>query len=304
MKPDKLELGWWAGAPTICKLDDHTFLLAVRMREAVSPRGRRGYEIRILKSEDGIHFETIHQIKREDANVPVFERPALIKAPDNNLWLFGCSEIDGLWGIWYLDPAVDATQLDPKTLKRIELPLPKHFEYTADEKKQDSTHHSAFNIQFKDPFIFIDESGVRHMFVIAFDRIERIYHYKSKNSLQWEICEPCPVMENSGWHNFFTRPSCVLPLSVGYLFVYEGSNIFWHDPVYNIATGLAYSPDLVSFTDLTPSSPLIQSSTPSEYRTWRYSHWIHHNNAIYVYFEAANSDGTNETRVSIIQTKY
>jgi hypothetical protein len=273
------------------------------MREAISPRGKRGYEIRILQSNDGINFEVIHQIKREDAIVPVFERPALVKERDNKIWLFGCSEIDGLWTFWHLDPFENPTQFNPKTLKQIKIPLPKQFEFTTEDKKRDSTHHSAFTIQFKDPFIFIDESGQWHMFVIAFDRIERIYHYTSDNGTEWEISEPCPVLENAGWHNFFTRPSCILPLSVGYLFVYEGSNIFWHDPVYNIATGLAYTPDLVSFTDLTPHEPLIQSPTSLDYRTWRYSHWIHHNNAIYVYFEAANSDGTNETRVSIINLK-
>jgi hypothetical protein len=300
VKPDKIEAGWWAGAPSICKFNHQSILLAVRMREAMSPRGRRGYEIRILESKDGLNFTPIHHIKREDAKVPVFERPALVKSSDGKLWLFGCSEMDGYWGIWHLDPVNTPKDLDPTTLKPITLPLPKEFESTGEEKKKDQTHHSAFTIQFKDPFIFIDTKGKWHMFIIAFDKIERTYHYTSNNGEKWEICEPCPVIENIGWHNFFTRPSCVLPLAVGYLFVYEGSNIFWHDPVYNIATGLAYTPDLITFTDLTPKAPLIMSTTPSEYRTWRYSLWISQNEKIYVYFEATNSDGTNETRLSIV----
>ncbi len=300
VKPDKIEPGWWAGAPSVCKFNEDSVLLAVRMREAVSSRGRRGYEIRIFDSKDGQNFKAIHHIKREDAKVPVFERPSLVKSTDNKLWLFGCSEMDGYWGIWHLDPVNSPKELDPATLKPIRLPLPSVFESTSEEKKKEETHHSAFTIQFKDPFIFIDNKGKWHMFVIAFDKIERIFHYSSDNGKKWQILEPCPVMENTGWHNFFTRPSCVLPLAVGYLFIYEGSNIFWHDPVYNIATGLAYSPDLISFSDLTPKTPLIISSTPSEYRTWRYSHWISHGEKIYVYFEATNSDGTNETRLSIV----
>ena len=135
------------------------------------------------------------------------------------------------------------------------------------------------------------------MFVIAFDRIERIYHYTSDNGTEWEISEPCPVLENAGWHNFFTRPACVLPLDVGYLFVYEGSNVLWLDPDYNIATGLAYSPDLESFVDLTPDEPLLKSTTPGPYHTWRYSHWLPVDDEVFVYFEAARPNRTNELRL-------
>ena len=46
------------------------------------PRGLRGYEIRILKSEDGIKFKKVHAIKREKVPIPGFERPALLIDPE------------------------------------------------------------------------------------------------------------------------------------------------------------------------------------------------------------------------------
>jgi hypothetical protein len=105
-------------------------------------------------------------------------------------------------------------------------------------------------------------------------------------------------MDLTGWHDFYVRPACVVPLGVGYLFVYEGSNVTWYDPVYNIATGLAFTLDLHNVIDLTPDSPLLVSSTPNEhFHTWRYSHWMHVDDEIWAYAEVACSNGSNEIRL-------
>lgn len=72
--PDKNEPEWWAGAPSIARDKKGTFWLACRMRTAASPRGLRDYEIRILRSRDGINFEKVHSIRREDVPIPGFER--------------------------------------------------------------------------------------------------------------------------------------------------------------------------------------------------------------------------------------
>ena len=71
---------------------------------------------------------------------------------------------------------------------------------------------------------------------------------------------------------------------------------------YNIATGLAYSPDLDTAVDLTPGAPLLKSTTPGDYHTWRYSHWLPVGGRIYVYFEATRPNNTNEIRLGILDT--
>ena len=94
LEPDEDVAQWWAGAPSVLLTDDGTFYLAARMREGRSPRGRRGYEIRILQSADGRHFEPINHILREAAGVPVFERPALLRDPQTGRFkLYGCSVV-------------------------------------------------------------------------------------------------------------------------------------------------------------------------------------------------------------------
>ena len=89
-------------------------------------------------------------------------------------------------------------------------------------------------------------------------------------------------------------------MAVGYVFVYEGSSLAWRDPVYNIATGLAYSPDLETFVDLTPQEPLLKSTTPGDYHTWRYSHWLRVEDRIFVYAEVARPNDSNEIRLFVL----
>ena len=288
LEPDEDIPEWWAGAPSVTRAPDGAFFMAARMRHADSPRGRRGYAVRILRSTDGRRFEPVANLTREDAGVPGFERPSLLFNPENGRYsLFCCAGLEEHgWSILRFDDARDPSGFDPATCRTV---------LTA------SGHQgSARELRgFKDPFI-LRAAGAWHMFVIGFDRVERVHHFVSDNLEHWDALQPPPVLENAGWHNFYTRPAAVLPMAVGYLFVYEGSHMSWHDPAYNIATGLAYSPDLRGFRDLTPDAPLLESTTPGPYRTWRYSHWMRAENEVYVYFEAARPNRTNEVRFAAL----
>jgi hypothetical protein len=152
-------------------------------------------------------------------------------------------------------------------------------------------------IGYKDPVILWTQ-GQWHMFVIGIDRVERTYHFVSDDGESWTPFGPSPAFDNGGWHNLYTRPASVVPMAVGYLFVYEGSALGWYDPNYNICTGLAYSPDLRTFYDVTPGAPLLISTTPGVlHNTWRYSHWMRVGDEMLVYFEAARPNRTNEVRL-------
>lgn len=287
LEPDENTPEWWAGAPSVVRSQEGTFYLAARMREGRSPRGRRGYEIRILKSADGCRFEPINHLLREDAGVPVFERPALVRDPHSARYkLYGCVGFDRGWAIVKFADADDPADFDPRSLKPV----------LVAEYPDDGFIHVT---GYKDPVVLWNR-GQWHMFVIGTDRVERPYHFASDDGERWQRAAPGPIMENAGWHNCYTRPASVLPMAVGYLFVYEGSSAEWRDPSYNIATGLAYSPDLRTFIDLTPEAPLLKSTTPGDYHTWRYSHWLPVGDRVFVYHEAARPNNTNELRLSVL----
>lgn len=294
LAPDRDQPEWWAGAPSVVHDKTGVFWLACRMRTADAPRGLRGYEVRILRSTDGRQFSRALSIRREDVPIPGFERPALLQDPRTGRFkLYAC----GPWkeGPWSIIKFADADTPDtfiPSSAYPVITPPKKRYE------------RDVAPTEYKDPFIVIVD-GTYHAFVIGYIRqLERIFHFQSPDGERWEpVGNPYEsVMPLEGWHDFFVRPSCVLPLGVGYLFVYEGSSTKWYDPVYNIGTGLGYTFDLHRVTDLTPQSPLLLSSTPSEhFATFRYSHWLWVGQEIWVYAEVARPNNTHEIRLYRLQ---
>jgi hypothetical protein len=287
LEPDENTPEWWAGAPSACRDEaTGTFYLAARMREGRSPRGKRGYEVRLLRSDDGVHYTPINHLLREEGGFPVFERPALVQDPKTGGYrLYICSGLEAGWTILKLEDVEDPADFDVRTAKPVLAPA----------QYDDPFAHV---IGYKDPVVYWDGAAWR-LFVIGTDRVERIWHFLSADGVAWSPAQDAPFMANDGWHNFFTRPASVLPLGVGYLFVYEGSHTNWRDPVYNIATGLAYTPDLNQIIDLTPDAPLLRSNTPGDYATFRYSHWMAVKDQVYVYYEAARPNNTNELRLGM-----
>lgn len=290
LRPDKIAPGWWAGAPSVVRDSDGVFWLACRMRTTDSPVGLRGYEIRILRSNDGIHFEKAHNITREEVPIPGFERPALLQDPDTKKFkLYGCGPWqEGPWCILKFEDADRPDQFIPSTAKPVIQTQPKTYERDVPPT------------EYKDPVILHAE-GIWHCYVIGVVRRgERIFHFSSHDGEQWEpVGSPYePILHPQDWHNFYVRPASVLPLGMGYLFVYEGSHVNWYDPVYNIATGIGFTFDLHRVQDLSPESPVLLSSTPNAYfHTFRYSHWMKVENEIWVYAEVAAPDETNEIRL-------
>jgi len=288
LRPDRNESDWWAGAPSVAMGPDGRTYLAARMREALSPRGRRGYEVRILSSDDGVEFDTIARIKREDVPIEGFERPSLLYDPDHKVfriylcgpWPYGG---DGRWCILRLDDEEDPSDFRASTARPVLCASP-----ALDERD--------YGVRgYKDPFVWI-EGGVYRMLVIGYNP-ERTYQFVSKDGDRWERVSGGPWFDLSGWHTFYTRPACILPIGAGWLFVYEGSNPEWFDPPYNIATGLAWTPDLERCVDLTPERPFLRSTTPGSYHTWRYSHWMWREGELWAYAEVSCPNDTNEIRL-------
>ncbi|MDX9971641.1 MAG: hypothetical protein RBU21_01485 [FCB group bacterium] len=290
LEPDKNEPEWWAGAPSVVRGEDGTFWLACRMRTGEGQRGLRGYEIRILRSDDGIHFTPALRIPREDVPIPGFERPAILRDPATGKFkLYACGPWkDGPWSIVKFDDADSPGEFIPSTAYPVIVPPAPAYERDVPP------------VGFKDPVILFAE-GAYHCYVIGYIRQnERIFHFRSPDGEKWEPVGDRyqPIMDLTGWHDFFVRPASIIPLGVGYLFVYEGSSTHWYDPVYNVATGLAFTFDLHNITDLTPDAPLAISSTPSEhFATFRYTHWLPVNDELWVYAEAARPNQSHEIRL-------
>lgn len=289
LKPERDEAEWWAGAPSVVQDAEGTFWLACRMRSPEHPRGLRGYEIRILRSKDGVAFKRVHSIHREDVPIPGFERPALAIDPDTGLFkLYACGPWrEGPWCIIKFDDVDSPEKFDATTARPVIEPLPKSYE------------RDQIPVEYKDPVIFY-AAGAWHAYVIGYLRKnERIYHFTSPDGETWApVGDPYESrLPLSGWHDFFVRPASVVPLGAGYLVAYEGSRGRNYDPVYNLGTGLAHTFDLHHWIDLTPEGPLAVSPTPSDqFATFRYSSWLDVGDELWVYAECATPTGSFETR--------
>lgn len=289
LRPDKDEAEWWAGAPSVMRDKEGVFWLACRMRTAEGTKGLRGYEIRILRSEDGVKFEKAASILREQVPIPGFERPALLTDPvTGKCKLYACGPWkEGPWSVIKFDDADSPAAFNPASARPVISPRAKEYERDVPPE------------EYKDPVV-IHAGGMYHAWVIGYmRRMERIYHFTSPDGEQWKpVGDPHEaVMNLCGWHDFFVRPASVVPAGLGYLFIYEGSSTTWHDPVYNVLTGAGFTFDLNRIIDLTPDKPLFASTTPNEhFHTWRYSSWLRVGNELWAYAEVATPNETHEIR--------
>lgn len=95
--------GHWAGAPSAA-LADGVFYLAYRLRRPVGEG--RGYAVVVARSDDGVEFETVAQLARDDFGAASLERPALVRRPDGGWRLYvSCATPGSLH--WWID-ALDA----------------------------------------------------------------------------------------------------------------------------------------------------------------------------------------------------
>src|SRR5262245_44948524 len=81
--------GYWAGGPSAV-VTDHEVYLAYRLRRPVD-RGR-GHAVVVARSVDGIRFEPIVELSKDQFGTASFERPALVRVSDGTWRLFvSCS---------------------------------------------------------------------------------------------------------------------------------------------------------------------------------------------------------------------
>ena len=79
VSPEQDGPGSWAGAPSAV-LAEGTLHLAYRLRRPVGQG--RGYANVVARSTDGVRFETVATLRREDFGGDSLERPCLVRTPD------------------------------------------------------------------------------------------------------------------------------------------------------------------------------------------------------------------------------
>ena len=109
--PPGVGLGYWAGAPSAALGDDGIYL-AYRLRRPIG--AGRGYAIAVARSADGIVFETLTTITREEVRAESLERPELVRDHSGRWRLYLSCATPGTkhWRIELLEAASPA-EFDP-----------------------------------------------------------------------------------------------------------------------------------------------------------------------------------------------
>src|SRR5436190_20986423 len=77
--------GNWAGAASATLVDGITYLA---YRERMPLPDGRGVATVVLRSHDGVHFEPVCEIFRDEFGAESFERPVVLKTPDGGWRLY------------------------------------------------------------------------------------------------------------------------------------------------------------------------------------------------------------------------
>src|SRR5262249_21853847 len=103
--------GYWAGAPSAALRDDGIYL-ADRLRRPIG--AGRGYAIAVARSADGVRFETLTTIAREQVAAESLERPELVRDRSGRWRLYLSCATPGTkhWRIELLE-AVSPAEFDP-----------------------------------------------------------------------------------------------------------------------------------------------------------------------------------------------
>ena len=111
--------GNWAGAASAV-LVDGTFWLAWRARRPLSDG--RGVAVVLARSEDGVHFDEVAQVRREAFGAESFERPVLVPLPQGGWRLYLSCATPGSKHWWVDSLAADSVAALPEAEAHVVLP--------------------------------------------------------------------------------------------------------------------------------------------------------------------------------------
>lgn len=226
--------GNWAGAASAV-LVDGAFFLTYRVRRPLTEG--RGVTTVVARSDDGVAFETVAEVHRDDVGAESFERPVVLRRPDGGWRLYLSCATPGSKH-WWIE-AVDAATPEGLADGTRTVVLP------GDERTA-----------VKDPVVVVDADGAWHAWICEHpldepgqeDRMSTAYH-RSDDGLVWERVGTVLAPRPGDWDGRGARVSAVLslaPLTV----LYDGrprAEDNWHE-----TTGLARATDPAAG----PASPL------------------------------------------------
>lgn len=298
-EPEQGEDGYWVGAPgAYYDPQENAFYLSYRLRRPRGVAPDRGAETHLLRSRDGLEFETIWSGQKDQLGTTSIERCAIRRLPDGQ-WALYVSYVDPQDRRWRTDlvTADSPDEFDLGSAQPLLLPGELGLEGV------------------KDPFVF-QVAGQYHMVLsIALPRegaeaadAEQMHATNdayntglirsatglavSSDGRRWQWQGQIMGPSDDGWDRYCTRIGTLWRESGVWLALYDGSADVSEN--YEERVGVAWSADLRTFHRATPHGPLMEV-VPG--KALRYFDCLAFPSTRYLYYEMAREDGSHDLRV-------
>ena len=300
MAPEAPAAGYWVGAPSVLRRGTDVLLTYRRRR----PRGLasdRGYAAAIAVSADGVHFDDVAVLRKEDLGTTSIERSALLPDPQGG-WVWLVSYVDPADGRWRIDalrapnlaglptgrrtPVLTAADIGGEGVKDPvpllvggEVILLVSCARRAADAPAAEMHasHDAYN------------TGL----VTCFTGLAR-----SRDLRTWHWQGPC-LQPGAGWDRYQARLGCAVPVGPLWVGLYDGSADVSAN--YEERLGVAVSTDLAAWRSLCPDGPAVISAGQSG--SVRYADVLTDAEGLWVYFECSRGDGAHDLRRARLRWK-
>jgi hypothetical protein len=298
--PERPEPGYWVGCPGVSyDPGSRQYLMTYRERRPREVTPERGWRCAIASSSDGLHFEDLWEVRKDQLGTASMERFSLVRGPAGKYQLY----------ISYVDPADSRWRIDV-----LEAESPEGFDIG--KAIPVLTAASTGSEGVKDPYV-LRVGPVTYLFAsLALARpmtaeertrahaTEDIYNTgltthptglaTSLNGAAFTWHGPVLGVGGPGsWDNYQTRINCLIPAGPMYMALYDGSAGAHEN--YEERCGIATSTDLRHWERLTTDAPWLASRRGTG--SVRYLDVLAVDGQWHVYYEMARADGAHELRV-------
>jgi hypothetical protein len=306
LAPEKEGQGYWVGAPTITYDETRqSFLLCYRRRRPREHVPDRGYVTVVAESSDGINFETLWSMTKDQLDTTSLEKCCMLRCEDG-VYRYYFSYVDPADQRWRIDlvecESPDKIELSARTSL---------FTAATASESQDAPVEGV-----KDPMVYFVD-GTYYMFISYAEGAPReeqaagemhetsdvfntglLYSTSalatSTNGRDFKWLGNClPVGPEGTWDCYAARLGSIVRGKNAWYGYYDGSAS--HLDNYEEKTGFAASQDLRSWTKLTPSAPAI--TVPHASGSVRYACAVERDGALFVYYEMALPNGSHDLRL-------
>jgi hypothetical protein len=293
-EPERPEPGYWVGCPSVLVDGDRTWL-TYRERRPRGANAERGWRCAVAVSRDGLRFDDVWEVHKDELESPSMERFDLTRTGDGyELFLS------------YVDPADGRWRIDTVTTSR-----PENLDVAT--RRPVLTADSTATEGVKDPVV-VEIHGAANLYVsfaAAGPAINAAAHATSDIYNTGATTHPTGLAIDDGrgfkwqgqvldvgapgsWDGYQARLGCVVPVAGGFVGFYDGSAS--RDENYEERLGVATSADGRSWQRRSTDAPWLTGPGPSG--SIRYVDAVVRDGAWRLYYEVTRPDGAHELRLA------